>query len=424
MRKPEFEIDILALHNLVPTVQAARGIFHIVVAKPHVDGVKRRHLLDEDLVVPDHLNVIGVLLKLMVVIEPVFHVTAFDARVEGVGGVCRHFVSEQVKRQRIMQVQLFLNGRQIDDAEIADAVHVIGIGDAGRGHGIHCRLDGATDTRLAHEHVVCFLGQHETTGTAQRVEPGLRKAFKLHLAVTVGEVGEHEEGQPVRRLFIEGPKHARRFIGAGTPLQKQVRLLTPVGAEIFLKQVDHRPEMAALLDIDLEQVAHVIERRGGQTKETLLLDRPRLGITLDHDQAAQHGAVFAGNFLPRHFAGMLTARYTPILDLRREKDAPPVFRHLHIVELGPSAGLDPDCRAKIDFGILELLRNQPGPPVDIARVPFLECLQDPAVRGQVDVVRNLRVVTDIHHILHRSHLVNQPRRQTRSILYLPRTPVP
>src|ERR1700692_3932846 len=62
--------------------------------------------------------------------------------------------------------------------------------------------------------------------------------------------------------------------------------LAALAAEIFLQQVDHRPEMAAFLDIDLEQVAQVVERGRGLAEITLLLDRGRLGVALDHDQAA------------------------------------------------------------------------------------------------------------------------------------------
>ncbi len=88
---------------------------------------------------------------------------------------------------------------------------------------------------------------------------GLRQAFELHLAVAVGKEGEHEEGQPIRRRLVEGAQHARLVGVAGAPLQQFGRLLTSVAAEIFLQNVDHRPEMAAFLDIDLEDITEVVE---------------------------------------------------------------------------------------------------------------------------------------------------------------------
>jgi hypothetical protein len=54
-----------------------------------------------------------------------------------------------------------------------------------------------------------LFGQHEAAGARQRIEAGLRQRVQLHLAIAVGEIGEHEERQPVRRGLVEGPQHAR-----------------------------------------------------------------------------------------------------------------------------------------------------------------------------------------------------------------------
>src|SRR5207302_6614656 len=112
--------------------------------------------------------------------------------------------------------------------------------------------------------------------------------------------------------------------------------------EIFLEEVDHRPEVPRLLDIDLEEVAQIVERGGGLAEAELLLDRGGLGITLHDDEAAQHRAVFAGHLLPSRLALMRAKRDPPVGDRRREEDAPAVFRHPDIAELGPALGLDAD----------------------------------------------------------------------------------
>src|SRR5206468_12721287 len=99
--------------------------------------------------------------------------------------------------------------------------------------------------------------------------------------------GEHEERQPVRRRLVEGAEHAWAIRITGAAAQQIVRLLAAIAAEIFLQEIDHRPEMAAFLDIDLEQVAQVIERGRGLAEMALLLDGSGLGIALDHDKAAK-----------------------------------------------------------------------------------------------------------------------------------------
>ena len=92
---------------------------------------------------------------------------------------------------------------------------------------------------------------------------------------------------------------------ARAPAQQLLGLLAAVAAEIFVQQIDHRPQMAAFLDIDLEQVAHVVERRRGPAEMALLLDRGGLRVALDDDEPAQHGAILARHFLPGGLAQML-----------------------------------------------------------------------------------------------------------------------
>ncbi|KAG0757320.1 hypothetical protein G6F22_020001 [Rhizopus arrhizus] len=61
--------------------------------------------------------------------------------------------------------------------------------------------------------MVRFFGQHELGGAGQWVEAGLGQRAQLELAVAVGEVREHVEGQPVRPT--RRPLHARRGRSSG-----------------------------------------------------------------------------------------------------------------------------------------------------------------------------------------------------------------
>ena len=205
-------------------------------------------------------------------------------------------------------------------------------------------------------------------------KPDCASDFELHLAVAVGEEGEHEQRQPVRRLLVEGAEHARRIGAAGAAPQHVVGLVAAVAAEILVQQIDHRPEVAALLDVDLEQVAHVVERRRGLAEMALLLDRGRLGVALDHDEAAQHGADLAGHVLPDRLALVRAERNFAVLLGRRQQDAPAVLRHLDVVELGPALRIDRHGGAQIHERFLKALRPHVVPPVEIAGVPAFERL--------------------------------------------------
>ena len=102
---------------------------------------------------------------------------------------------------------------------VADLADLAGILDAGRLHRLAGALNGTTDAGLAHEHVMRLLGEHEPAGARKRIEAGLRQALELHLAVAVGEEGEHVERQPVGGGLVEGAQHARLVGVAGAALQ-------------------------------------------------------------------------------------------------------------------------------------------------------------------------------------------------------------
>ena len=103
-------------------------------------------------------------------------VAALDAGIEGVRRVGRDFRAEQVERQRVMQVQFLLDGRQIDDAERADLGDIRGIVDSGGPHRLAGSLHHAADAGFADEHVMGFFGEHESAGARQRIEAGLGQA--------------------------------------------------------------------------------------------------------------------------------------------------------------------------------------------------------------------------------------------------------
>src|SRR6266568_4644189 len=154
--------------------------------------------------------------------------------------------------------------------------------------------------------------------------------------------------------------------------QQVLGLLAAVAAEIFLQDVDHGPQVPPLLDIDLKDVAHVVERGRSLAQMPLLLDRSGFSVALDDDEAPQHGAIFTRHLLPGGLAVMSAERNLAALFLRRQQDAPAVLRHLDVIELGPALGVDGDRGAQIDQRLLEAVRSHGHPPVDVTRMPALE----------------------------------------------------
>ena len=89
---------------------------------------------------------------------------ALEPGVEEVGRVGRELGAEQVERQRVVQVHLLLDRRQIDHAQRPHPIDVVGILDSRLAHRLTGALDDAGHAVLADEHVERFLGQHEAAG--------------------------------------------------------------------------------------------------------------------------------------------------------------------------------------------------------------------------------------------------------------------
>ena len=309
-------------------------------------------------------------------------------------GIARFVGTEQVDGDAEVEVQVALNGRQVDHAGRAQLGDVVGLQLV---HRVHRALDDAADARFPNEHVVRLLGQHELGRARQRVKAGFGQCTELELAVAVGEVGEHEEAQPVRRLFIEGLQNARVVLLAGTTLQQRFAFLAAVAAEVLVQQVDHGPQVPAFFDIDLEQVAQVVLAGAGQAQMALLLDRGRLGVALRHDDAAQVGAVFAGDVLPGVFALVVAKVDLAILLGRVQEDAPAVVRHLHMAELGPALRINADGGAQVDVKVLRIVRSHVAPPLQVVGLPLFQRALQRAVFAEVDVVGDFVAVADGGH---------------------------
>src|SRR5437660_11576150 len=98
--------------------------------------------------------------------------------------------------------------------------------------------------------------------------------------------------------------------------------------------------MAALFDVDLEEVAQVVERRTGMAEHALLLDRRGLGVALRHDQAPQRRAVFAGYLLPHRLPHLVAEADLALGHRVGKENAPAVVGHLERAVMRPALRVD------------------------------------------------------------------------------------
>ena len=183
---------------------------------------------------------------------------------------------------------------------------------------------------------------------------------------------------------------------AGVPLQHQLRLFAAVAAEIRVQQIDHRPQVAPFLHVDLVQVAEVIERRAGSPQAALLFHRSRFRVSLGDDEAPQRAAVLARHFLPGRLPQMVSECDRALRAGPGKKNPPAVVRHLHVAEIRPPVALHADRRAQVDLVAPRPFRAQLPPPTQVPRLPRFQGALQPAVVRQTYVIGYALAVIDGH----------------------------
>src|ERR1700683_3904254 len=168
-----------------------------------------------------------------------------------------------------MKIEVALHGRQIDYAEFPQARGIIG---PLLRHDLAGALNDPAHAGLADVHVMRLFHQHEARGPRQGIEARFGQRAELELSITIREVSEHEKSQPIRGLFIESAQYSRVVEVARAALQQGLGLFAAVPTKIPMQQIHHGPEVTSLFDVDLKQIAQVVQRWTGESEMPLLFD--------------------------------------------------------------------------------------------------------------------------------------------------------
>ena len=245
--------------------------------------------------------------------------------------------------------------------------------------------------------MVRFFGQHELGRAGQGVKRTFSQCAQLVFTIAVGEIGEHEEAQPVRRLLVEGLQDAGVVVVATATLKQSFSFFAAIASEMFVQQIHHRPKVTPFFHINLKEIAQVVHARRSQPQVALLLNRCWLCIALRHDDATQVGAVFARHVLPNALALVIAKVDLALLIAWVHKNSPAVVTHLHVTELRPPLRVDAHGCAQINVHIGRAFRAHIVPPVDEVGLPLLQCALQGAVTREVDVIRDFFAVVDACH---------------------------
>ena len=82
--------------------------------------------------------------------------------------------------------------------------------------------------------MVRLFGQHELGRASQGVKRTFSQRTQLVFTVTVGEIGEHEEAQPVRGLLVECLQDAWVVVVTTTTLEQSFSFFAAIASEMFV----------------------------------------------------------------------------------------------------------------------------------------------------------------------------------------------
>src|SRR4029453_18970288 len=192
----------------------------------------------------------------------------------------------------------------------------------------------------------------------------------------------------VNRL-VERLKDPRLFAVAAFRFGELFGFFAALPPQKRKKEGKHTPTVPPFFHFHLEKVAQVVEARTALTEPTLLLDAGRLGIALRHDEPTQRISELTGNLLPDGMPEKISKANPPIRHRVGQKDAPPILRQLHVLEVSPTVRFDAHGSTQVHVVVvLEPLRPHVAPPLHVLRLPVLERTQQPLIARQVDVVRD------------------------------------
>ena len=159
VRERKCDVDASVSNGAVPTIQSLLTVFGIVVAQRLVERSKLGDFSQANAVLVEVRDVAIHRLELVIVVASFFLEAALDAGPEVVGRIRRRLGPEEVERNRVVKVDVFLQQPQVEPAEW---LHIVGVVLAASDRAV--RLHDSAHAGCAHEHVVRLLLQHEVTG--------------------------------------------------------------------------------------------------------------------------------------------------------------------------------------------------------------------------------------------------------------------
>ena len=122
----QFERNSRFVQYAVPTLHTGDTVFDVVVAQHFVQGVQHGYFFFNQFSIDDVQNFVRLATQLVVVGAFTFFVTAFQSAAVKNGGVAGLVGTKQVDRDAVVEVDVTLDGGQVDHPGGAQFLHVVG----------------------------------------------------------------------------------------------------------------------------------------------------------------------------------------------------------------------------------------------------------------------------------------------------------
>src|SRR5690242_8182431 len=179
VRKIQALIQSFISQSLIPTRQALLAIAYVFAAQNFIQSISQRHFARHELSILNHHQRKRAFSGDVILVLILLFESSLQTRSKKVSGVRTDLAAKQIERIAEPEIDVLLNDLQWNAAEFAHVLIWVLL------HELRGAFDHAAQSRVADKHVMRFFGQHETTGSRQRLESRFSQSRQLILAVTI-----------------------------------------------------------------------------------------------------------------------------------------------------------------------------------------------------------------------------------------------
>ena len=253
VRKIQSLIKSLIGQGFVPSRQAFLTILYVFAAQNFIQRISQGNFARNQLTVFDYQHRVRAFRGDVIFVLVLLFESSLQACGKEVRRVRTNFAAEKVERITEPKIDVLLNNFEWNTTQRSHVFVSVLF------HQLRGPFDDAAQARIADEHVMRFLSQHELARARQRFKSRFSQGRQLILAIPIRKHRECKKVQPVIARLIESFEDARLVGIAAAAFEQSIRFVAAIASKITLQEINHRPKMSALFDVYLKQISQIVE---------------------------------------------------------------------------------------------------------------------------------------------------------------------